>query len=92
MATHIDVLCGNYQDVVAGNDRGINADLLYWQNNGAMNFYSMYRTHNYHFKLYGAMFLGQFGALRPIPQLPRELYVASHSRARAVWTVASTRR
>lgn len=62
MATHIDVLCGNYQDVVAGNDRGINADLLYWQNNGAMNFYSMYRTHNYHFKLYGAMFLGQFGA------------------------------
>jgi tetratricopeptide (TPR) repeat protein len=25
-----------------------------------MNFYSAYRIHNYHFKLYGAMFLGQF--------------------------------
>jgi tetratricopeptide (TPR) repeat protein len=60
MATHIDVLCGNYQDVVVGNTRGINADLVYWQNSGAMNFYSLYRTHNYHFKLYGAMFLGQF--------------------------------
>jgi len=62
MATHIDVLCGNYQDVVVGNTSGINAVLAYWRNAGAMNFYSMYRTHNYHFKLYGAMFLGQFGA------------------------------
>ena len=24
------------------------------------NFYSLYRCHNYHFKIYGAMFLGQF--------------------------------
>lgn len=60
MATHIDVLCGNYQDVVAGNASGIAADLKYWQQAGAMNFYSMYRVHNYHFKLYGAMFLGQY--------------------------------
>ena len=27
---------------------------------GAKNFYSLYRCHNYHFKLYGAMFLGQY--------------------------------
>ncbi len=60
MATHIDVLCGNYQDVVAGNSAGIAADERFWQNAGAMNFYSLYRVHNYHFKLYGAMFLGQF--------------------------------
>ncbi len=60
MATHIDVLCGNYQDVVNWNHKGILADELYWENSGAMNFYSMYRVHNYHFKLYGAMFLGQF--------------------------------
>ncbi len=60
MATHIDVLCGNYQDVVNWNQKGILADELYWENAGAMNFYSMYRVHNYHFKLYGAMFLGQF--------------------------------
>lgn len=60
MSTHIDVLCGNYQDVVAGNSAGIEADLKYYQINGGMNFYSLYRVHNYHFKLYGAMFLGQY--------------------------------
>ncbi len=60
MATHIDVLCGNYQDVVVGNSAGIVADLKYWNHAGAMNFYSMYRVHNYHFKLYGAMFLGRY--------------------------------
>jgi len=60
MATHIDVLCGNYQNVVAGNSSGIKADLKYYENSGAMNFYTLYRVHNYHFKLYGAMFLGQF--------------------------------
>ena len=59
MSTHIDVLCGNYQDVVTGNSAGIEADLKYYGNNGGMNFYSLYRVHNYHFKLYGAMFLGQ---------------------------------
>ena len=61
MATHIDVLCGNYQDVVTWNQKGIIADEAYWEKSGAMNFYSMYRVHNYHFKLYGAMFLGQYG-------------------------------
>ena len=61
MSTHIDVLCGHYENVVKWNDRGIRADEFYWQNQGAMNFYSLYRVHNYHFKLYGAMFLGQFG-------------------------------
>lgn len=60
MATHIDVLCGNYQDVVVWNHKGIEADEIYWEKSGAMNFYSMYRVHNYHFKLYGAMFLGQY--------------------------------
>ncbi len=60
MSTHIDVLCGNYQSVVKWNDKSIKADELYWRNEGAMNFYSLYRVHNYHFKLYGAMFLGQF--------------------------------
>ncbi|GFE48517.1 hypothetical protein So717_02700 [Roseobacter cerasinus] len=60
MATHIDVLCGHYQDVVTWNHKGILADEAYWRHAGAMNFYSLYRVHNYHFKLYGAMFLGQF--------------------------------
>ena len=60
MATHIDVLCGNYKDVVVSNSSGIAADLKYYHEHGAMNFYSLYRVHNYHFKLYGAMFLGQY--------------------------------
>ncbi|MFT4582421.1 MAG: tetratricopeptide (TPR) repeat protein [Gammaproteobacteria bacterium] len=60
MATHIDVLCGNYQAVVASNSVAILADYKYFERNGAMNFYSLYRAHNYHFKLYGAMFLGQY--------------------------------
>lgn len=60
MSTHIDVLCGNYKDVVAGNSAAIDADMKFIEHAGVMNFYSLYRLHNFHFKLYGAMFLGQF--------------------------------
>ena len=60
MPTHIDVLCGHYQNVVASNTNAINADRLFLETEGAMNFYSLYRSHNYHFALYGAMFLGQY--------------------------------
>ncbi len=59
MPTHIDVLCGQYHDVVADNTRAIEADNIYLEREGAMNFYTLYRVHNFHFKLYGAMFLGQ---------------------------------
>ncbi|MBM7368695.1 tetratricopeptide repeat protein [Gordonia hydrophobica] len=60
MPTHIDIQCGYYQDVVDSNHIGIEKDVKYWEYAGALNFYSNYRVHNYHFKLYGAMFLGQF--------------------------------
>ncbi len=60
MPTHIDVLCGDYLNVVEWNERAIKADQKYLAKEGALNFYSLYRCHNYHFKLYGAMFLGQF--------------------------------
>ena len=59
MPTHIDVLCGDYQNVVARNHLAIEADKKYLRKQGAHNFYSIYRCHNYHFKIYGAMFLGQ---------------------------------
>jgi tetratricopeptide (TPR) repeat protein len=62
MPTHIDVLCGRYQAVVDSNTAAINADRFYLEREGAMNFYSLYRSHNYHFKLYGAMFLGNYEA------------------------------
>jgi len=59
MATHVDVLCGDYQNVVLRNHQAILADQQYLERSGPMNFYTIYRCHNYHFKIYGAMFLGQ---------------------------------
>ena len=60
MPTHIDVLCGHYERVVSSNEQAIAADRKFLQREGAANFYSLYRCHDYHFKIYGAMFLGQF--------------------------------
>jgi tetratricopeptide (TPR) repeat protein len=62
MPTHIDVLCGHYHSVLTSNSRAIAADRKFMARQGAINFYSLYRCHNYHFKLYGAMFLGQYQA------------------------------
>ncbi len=59
MPTHLDVLCGDYASVVAGNSAAIVADEKFRAQHGAMNFYTLYRAHDYHFKVYGAMFLGQ---------------------------------
>jgi tetratricopeptide (TPR) repeat protein len=59
MPTHLDVLCGDYASVVAGNSAAIVADEKFRAQHGAMNFYTLYRVHDYHFKVYGAMFLGQ---------------------------------
>jgi tetratricopeptide (TPR) repeat protein len=59
MATHFDVLCGDYQNVVARNHAAMIADREFLARRGAKNFYSAYRCHNLHFKIYGAMFLGQ---------------------------------
>ena len=60
MPTHIDVLCGHYAAVVEWNGRAIEADRKYLKREGAENFYSLYRCHDYHFRIYGAMFLGQY--------------------------------
>lgn len=60
MPTHIDVLCGNYRDVVVYNQKAVVADRKYLAREGAMGVYSLYRSHDHHFIVYGAMFLGQF--------------------------------
>ncbi len=78
MPTHVDVLCGHYQNVVARNSAAIVADRKFLERAGPMNFYSAYRCHNYHFKVYGAMFLGQYvpameAAEEMIQTLPAEL-------------------
>ncbi|AOR36029.1 hypothetical protein BFF78_37700 [Streptomyces fodineus] len=78
MPSHIEVLCGDYRRVVSDNDAAIAADEKFHARAGAMNFYTLYRSHNHHFKIYGAMFLGQFRtALEAAAQLeasiPEEL-------------------
>lgn len=59
MPSHLEVLCGDYRRVVSDNSVAITADEKFRARAGAMNFYTLYRSHNYHFKIYGAMFLGQ---------------------------------
>ncbi|WP_326691657.1 hypothetical protein OIE63_33980 [Streptomyces sp. NBC_01795] len=78
MPTHLEVLCGDYRRVVSDNTSAIVADEKYHARAGAMNFYTLYRSHNYHFKIYGAMFLGRSAtALETAAQLeasiPEEL-------------------
>lgn len=61
MPTHIDILCGNFHDALHWNQAAIVADRKYLDREGVMNFYTGYRVHDYHFAVYGAMFLGQYG-------------------------------
>ncbi|MFJ8146468.1 tetratricopeptide repeat protein [Streptomyces sp. NPDC096048] len=60
MPSHLEVLCGDYRRVVSDNSAAIAADEKYRARAGVMNFYSLYRSHNYHFRIYGAMFLGRY--------------------------------
>src|SRR5690606_10382319 len=59
MASHIDVLCGNYYDSLVANERAMAADDEYFAREADAAFYTLYRCHNIHFKIYSAMFLGQ---------------------------------
>ena len=59
MPTHIDFQCGNYNDVVTRNSEAIEADKKVIKRDGILNLFASSLIHNIHFKLYGAMFLGQ---------------------------------
>jgi tetratricopeptide (TPR) repeat protein len=59
MPTHIDVLLGDYERVIADNERAIAADERYAEHAGRVNFYALYRAHDHHFRIYGAMFAGR---------------------------------
>ena len=61
MPSHIYVMCGDYQAVVDRNLAAVEADEKFVSRRGLANFYSLYRCHNVHFVIYGAMFLGQYG-------------------------------
>ena len=78
MPSHIDVRCGHYYEAVATNDRAIAADRVYLANEGAINFHTLSRIHNFHLKIYAALFLGQFkSAMEAVEELiattPEEL-------------------
>ncbi|MEY9490646.1 tetratricopeptide (TPR) repeat protein [Streptomyces calvus] len=60
MPSHLEVLCGDYRRVVSDNTLAVAADEKYLRRAGAMNFYTLYRVHNHHFRMYGAMFAGQY--------------------------------
>ncbi len=62
MPTHIDVLCGNYHDTVVYNQKAVEADRRWLAREGLFNVYTLYRNHNHHFVIYGAMFSGQYSA------------------------------
>jgi tetratricopeptide (TPR) repeat protein len=59
MPTHIDVLLGDYERVIADNESAIAADDRHLAHAGPLNFYSLYRAHDHHFRIYGAMFAGR---------------------------------
>ena len=76
MPTHIDIQCGEYRDTLYWNQKGIEADLKIAERQGRMNFYTAYRVHNYHFAIYGAMFLGQYEpAMAAAEEMIREIPV-----------------
>ena len=60
MASHIDVLCGQYYNAVVANRRAIAVDKIFAARDGVLTDYTFYRAHNIHFKVYAAMMLGQF--------------------------------
>ncbi|KPM45074.1 hypothetical protein AK830_g1488 [Neonectria ditissima] len=59
MPSHLDVLCGRYAQAMAANAQAIAADEKFLASAGAVNFYTLYRAHDYHFRVYAAMFAGR---------------------------------
>ena len=60
MPTHLDILCGDYASAVEWNTVAIVGDNKYLKQVGPLNFYSLYRSHDYHFKIYASMFAGRY--------------------------------
>ena len=73
MATHIDVLCGDYQNVITRNQRAAVVDRKFEDYAGSANFYTLYRIHNVHFEAYGAMFIGRKSQALAAAEALREL-------------------
>ncbi|KAI1100902.1 TPR domain protein [Jackrogersella minutella] len=59
MPTHIDVLVGDYQNAITSNQKAIVADDAFFARENPLQFYTLYRMHDLHFRIYAAMFAGQ---------------------------------
>ncbi|GFG18029.1 hypothetical protein IFM5058_08793 [Aspergillus udagawae] len=59
MPSHLDVLVGDYRRAMAANYNATIADEKFVAKNGAMNFYTFYRMHNYHSLIYSTMHAGK---------------------------------
>jgi tetratricopeptide (TPR) repeat protein len=62
MPTHLDVLCGHYHDVLVYNQKALAPDRRFLAYSDDPGVYLIYVIHNFHFAIYGAMFLGQYTA------------------------------
>jgi tetratricopeptide (TPR) repeat protein len=60
MATHLDVLCGHYNDVLHYNQKALVADRKFLAYSDDPGIYRAYVLHDFHFAIYGATFLGQY--------------------------------
>src|SRR6202012_1874246 len=60
MATHLDVLCGYYNDVLSYNQKALATHRRFLAYSDDPGFYLAYVIHNFHFTIYGATFLGQY--------------------------------
>lgn len=72
MASHIQVLCGQYEESLNANVEAVVADDNYVAYNPAVGVYTIYRLHNIHFQIYSAMFLGNFEKAKAAAELIRE--------------------
>lgn len=74
MPTHIDVLLGDYGLAIKSNQKAFEADEKFLAQEGPLNFYTLYRMHDYHFCIYSAMFAGQSKvALEAVTRMERSL-------------------
>ena len=65
MASHIDSLCGHWQNAAEANRRATAVDADYVALRGTDEFYMISVVHNHDFNIWASMFLGQYGeALR----------------------------
>ena len=60
MASHIDSLCGHWQNAADANRRATRVDAKYVELRGSDEFYMISVVHNHDFNIWASMFLGQY--------------------------------